>query len=57
MLSNVIIEQIKDKGKRKDKNVQAMLYGTVAGNIIKKYRCISRSVKQQSWIGNELLRL
>ena len=45
MLSNVIIEQIKDKGKRKDKNVQTMLYGTVAGNIVKKYRCISQISK------------
>jgi hypothetical protein len=45
MLSNVIIEQIKDKRKRKDKDVQTMLYGTVAGNIVTQYRCASQISK------------
>ena len=50
-VGNVLIEQMKYKGKKKDKEVHKMLYGILAGTIVSKYRCVSETVKQQGLIG------
>lgn len=49
-VGNVLIEQMKYKGKKKDKEVHKMLYGILAGTIVSKYRCVSETVKQQGLI-------
>ena len=49
-VGNVLIEQMKYKGKKKDKEVHKMLYGILAGTIVSKHRCVSETVKQQGLI-------